>query len=66
MGRPKTRDTQSITIRMDSTLFDRLSDYCERSGQTKTVAVERALSMFIDDYDKKMEMLASIEADKAK
>lgn len=62
MARPKTRDTQSITIRMDSDLFDRLSDYCERSGQTKTVAVERALAMFIDDYDEKMKLLASIEA----
>ncbi len=64
MARPKTRDTQSITIRMDAKLFDRLTDYCERSGQTKTVAVERALSMFIDDYDAKMEMLASMVADR--
>lgn len=66
MARPKIKDTQSITIRMDATLFDRLSDYCDRSGQTKTVAVERALSMFIDDYDKKMEMLATMEAEKNK
>ena len=62
MARPKTRDTQSITVRMDSALFDRLTDYCDRSGQTKTVAIERALGMFIDDYDKKMELLAEIEA----
>lgn len=61
MARPKTRDTQTITIRMDSTLFDRLCNYCDRSGQSKTTAVERALAMYIDDYDKKMELLASIE-----
>lgn len=62
MARPKTRDTQTITIRMDAALFERLCDYCDRSGQSKTTAVERALAMFIDDYDKKMELLASIES----
>lgn len=61
MARPKTRDTQTITIRMDAALFDRLCDYCERSGQSKTTAVERALTMFIDDYDAKMKLLASLE-----
>ena len=65
MARTKVKETQSFTIRMDRELFDRLSDYCERSGQTKTTAIERALSMYIDDYDRKMEILASaIEADK--
>jgi len=49
---------------MDAKLFDRLSDYCERSGQTKTVAIERALAMYIDDYDNKMEMLASMVVDR--
>jgi len=62
MARSKTRETQSITIRMDAALFDRLCDYCDRSGQTKTVAIERALDMFIDDYDAKMKLLASLEA----
>lgn len=63
MARPKIRDTQSITIRMDTQLFDRFSDYCERSGQTKTTAVERALTMYMDDYDRKMTLLASMEAE---
>ena len=47
---------------MDAAPFDRLCDYCDRSGQTKTVAIERALDMFIDDYDAKMKLLASLEA----
>ena len=61
MARPKVRETQSFTIRMDKELFDRLGDYCERSGQTKTIAIERALGMYIDDYDHKMELLESLE-----
>ena len=61
MARPKAKESQSITIRMNTALFDRLSDFCERSGQSKTGAVERALEMYIDDYDKKMELLAQIE-----
>ncbi len=59
MARTKVKETQSFTIRMDRELFDRLSDYCERSGQTKTTAIERALSMYIDDYDRKMDILAT-------
>ena len=61
MARPKVKGSQTITIRLESSLFDRLSSFCERSGQSKTGAVERALEMYIDDYDKKMELLAQIE-----
>ena len=61
MARPKVKDSQTITIRLESSLFERLSDFCDRSGQSKTGAVERALEMYIDDYDKKMELLAQIE-----
>lgn len=52
MARPQ-KPNKSVAIRMDIDLYDRLNDYCERSGQSKTTAIERALAMYIDDYDEK-------------
>ena len=49
------KESHPLTIRMDLTLYDRLKDYCERSGQSQTVALERALKAYIDAYDEKEE-----------
>ena len=54
MARAK-KASHPITIRMEQDLFDRMEDFCERSGQPKTVAIERALTEYIDNYDKMME-----------
>lgn len=59
MARPKVKDSKAMTVRLDSELFERLNKYCEKSGQTKTTAVERALAMFIEDYNEKMKKLSS-------
>lgn len=59
MARPKVKDSKAMTVRLDSDLFDKLNEYCEKSGQTKTTAVERALVMFIEDYNEKMKKLSS-------
>lgn len=53
MARPK-KESHPITIRMAQELFDRLNDFCDRSGQSKTVAIERALTEYINAYDKLM------------
>ncbi|MEC1775045.1 hypothetical protein [Bacillus mojavensis] len=44
---------------MERSVFDRLNQFCKDSGQPKTVAMERALTMYIDDYYKKMKKLYS-------
>lgn len=49
MARPK-KENHPISIRMDKTLYDRLNEFCEVSGQPKTVAIERALAAYIDSY----------------
>lgn len=49
MPRPK-KDSKLLNIRLATSVSDRLEHYCEDSGQTKTVAVERALEAFIDNY----------------
>ena len=53
MARQK-KESHPITIRMAQELFDRLNGFCDRSGQPKTVAIERALTEYINAYDKLM------------
>ena len=56
MPKPK-KDSHPLTLRMDKTTYDRLTDYCEDSGQSKTIAIERAINMYIDEYERKMSIL---------
>lgn len=53
----KVKESQPLSVRMEKTTFERLKEFCEESGQSKTVAIERAINMYIDDYDAKMEKL---------
>lgn len=53
MARPK-KDSQPFSIRMDKAVYDKLKTFCEESGQPKTVAIERAVSAYVDDYNDKM------------
>ena len=56
MARVK-KESKPFSIRMDKLTFDRLCDYCESSGQSKTLAIERAVNKYIDEYDKRMQRL---------
>ena len=56
MARPK-KESAPTSFRLDTAISERLTKFCEESGQTKTTAVERALEMYIDDYNAKMEKL---------
>ena len=60
MARPK-KDNVPVSLRIEKELFDRLNQFCEDSGQSKTVAMERALTMYIDDYYEKQEIIRNIE-----
>ena len=52
---------KQMNIRIEESISDRLNDYCEKSGQTKTVAIERALTMFMDNYDERERLLKDLE-----
>lgn len=52
MARPK-KDTTPTSFRLSTAVHERLERFCEESGQSKTTAVERAITMYIDDYDAK-------------
>lgn len=53
MARPR-KDNVPVSFRLERTVFDKLNQFCEDFGQAKTVAMERALGMYIDDYYMKL------------
>lgn len=52
MARPRKK-SRPFSIKMEAEIYERLQAYCEESGQPKTVAIERAVNMFIDNYELK-------------
>lgn len=63
MGRPKKNGTY-LNICIETPIYERLEALCEDAGQTKTVAVERALTAYLDDYEEKQKMLKELGKDK--
>lgn len=60
MGRPR-KDNVPVSFRLEQTVFDKLKQFCTNFGQAKTVAIERVLDMYIDDYYEKQEIIKSNE-----
>lgn len=59
MNREKKR-SQPMSIRIEQNIAERLSDFCKKSGQSKTTAIERAIVAYINNYDTMMEQLDKI------
>ena len=57
----KIKESHPFSIRMDKAIFERLNQFCQKAGQSKTVAIERAVNMYIDDYDAKMQKLSEVK-----
>ena len=55
------KDGTYLNVRIETTIYNRLERLCEDAGQTKTVAVERALTEYLDNYEKKQQMLKELE-----
>lgn len=54
----KTKKTSHpITVRLEQAIYDRLNQFVEDSGQPKTVALTRALTMYMDDYYERQRLL---------
>ena len=51
MARPKT-EGRYVNCYMDNTVLDKLEKYCEETGLTKTVAMERILDKFLTEREK--------------
>ena len=52
MARTK-KEHDCVTIKMDKQVSERLRKYCEHAGQTKTIAIERAVVAYIEQYEAK-------------
>lgn len=52
MARQK-KDARVLNIKMDSNIYDQLNRFVLETGLTKTVATERILQQFFDEYFKK-------------
>ena len=63
MAKPKKNGTY-INVCIDTTIYKKLEDYCNDAGQTKTVAVERALMLYLEEYAEKQRKLREIESKK--
>lgn len=59
MARPKKNGVY-LNVCIEKPIYERLEALCEDAGQTKTVAVERALSAYFDNYDEKQKLLKEI------
>ena len=55
------KEAKVLNIRLDISVSDLLDQYCADSGQTKTVAVERALSAYINDYYAERKLLGKLK-----
>lgn len=60
MARQRKNGTY-LNVRIETAIYNRLEALCEDAGQTKTVAVERALTEYLDNYERKQQMLKELE-----
>lgn len=50
-----------LNVCIEAEIYEKLDNFCIEAGQTKTVAVERALAEYINRYEKKQQMLRDLE-----
>ena len=63
MARPKKNGTY-LNVCIETSIYKRLEEMCDEAGQTKTVAVERALIKYFDEYDAKQKIMKELTARK--
>lgn len=54
MSRPK-KDAKNLNIKLDREIFDRLEQFCDETGMTKTTATEKILTQFFERYFERSE-----------
>lgn len=52
------KETKSCSLRMDATLYDRLDEFCQETGISKTAVLEKGAEAFMANYKSKMNGLA--------
>lgn len=59
MARPKKNGTY-LNVCIQTPIYERLKAMCDDAGQSKTIAVERALTLYLDEYEKKQKKLKEL------
>ena len=54
MSRTK-KDAKILNVKLDRKIHERLEEFCEESGMSKTVATEKILSRFLEEYFRRPE-----------
>lgn len=54
------KENESLNIRLDKAISMQLTEHCRETGATKTAVVEKALSMYLEDYRRKQEYLENM------
>ena len=49
----KKKDAKILNIKLDREIHEQLEKFCEESGLTKTIAVERILQHYFQEYFKR-------------
>lgn len=49
------KESKPFNIRMEKAVYDKLVEFCEVSGQSKTLAVERAILLYIEQNKAKQQ-----------
>ena len=57
----ENKNAKPFSVRLEQGVYDDLCSYCEKSGQSKTVAVERAIVMYMKAYDADQKLLTDIK-----
>ncbi len=58
------KENHPVTIRMEESVYERLCAFCEKSGQSKTIAIERAVDMYVNSYESDMETLEKLNRER--
>ncbi len=48
------KDAKNFTCKFDREIFEKLGEFCELSGQSKTLVVERAVEKYLEENLEKM------------
>ena len=65
MARPR-KNGKYLNVCIEVPIYERLEAFCDDAGQTKTIAVERALTLYLDEYEEKQKMLKEMESSSVK
>ena len=57
------KDGIYLNVRIETPIYKKLEVICEEAGQLKTTVVERALSAYFEEYERKKEILRKHEND---